>query len=305
MRLSTLFRVIKFGFQNFFRNFWLSAATVSVLTLMIISVNALIIMNVLGTIAVDAVESKVDVSAHFRADVDDGRVQTVKVALLGMQEVRDVKHVSPEENLLQFKQMNGPDSDLVKTLEEIDENPFGATLIIRARDVSDYPAVLTALSQPLFTNLIEENDFADYEAMVGRLSAITSKVEMIMLAISAAFGLIALLIIMNAIRVSIYTHKEEISIMRLVGASNWFIRGPFYIEALLWTVISVVLTMAALYPLLVVLQPFLQQFFGMESIDLVAFYSVNFLQVVGLQFLGVALMTLLTSKMATARYLRI
>ncbi|MFH1046836.1 MAG: permease-like cell division protein FtsX [Patescibacteria group bacterium] len=305
MIVASFFRVIKFGFQNFFRNFWLSFATVSVLTLAIISINALIVMNVLGKIAVSTVEAKVDVSAHFRPDVDEGRVQTVKVALLGMQEVRDVEYVSPEDNLAQFKEINGNDSDLVKSLEEIEENPFGATLVVKARDVSDYPVILQALSQPLFTNLIEEQDFTDHEAMVTRLDAITGKLEIVMLAVTVSFALIALLIVMNAIRVSIFTHKEEIGIMRLVGASSWFIRGPFYIEALIWTVISVGLTLAVLYPGLVFAQPFLQKFFGTDSVDLVAFYTVNFYQVVGLQFLGVAVMTLLTSKMATARYLRV
>jgi len=305
MRPASFFRIIRFGFQNFFRNFWLSAATVSVLTLTIISINALVVLNVLGKMAVNTVESKIDVSAHFRPDVDEDRVQTVKVALLGMQEVRDVQYVSPEENLDNFREMNGADSDIIQSLDEVEENPFGATLIIKARDVSDYPAVLQTLSQPLFTNLIEEKNFADHEAMVMRLNAITSRLELVMLAVSLVFGLIALLIIMNAIRVSIYTHKEEISIMRLVGASNWFIRGPFYMEAILWTVISVGITIALLYPALAVIQPFLQAFFGTDSVDLVAFYTVNFTQIVGLQFLGVAMMTLVTSKMATARYLRV
>ncbi|MBU1028717.1 hypothetical protein KKE28_00740, partial [Patescibacteria group bacterium] len=72
MKTATLFRVIRFGFQNFFRNFWLSAATVSVLTLTVISINTLLVLNVLGKIAVSTVEAKVDISAHFRSDVDEG-----------------------------------------------------------------------------------------------------------------------------------------------------------------------------------------------------------------------------------------
>ncbi|MBU0624745.1 ABC transporter permease [Patescibacteria group bacterium] len=305
MKTATLFRVIRFGFQNFFRNFWLSAATVSVLTLTVISINTLLVLNVLGKIAVSTVEAKVDISAHFRSDVDEGRIQTAKVTLLGMQEVRDVEYVSPEDNLLRFREINGQDSDLVASLDEVGENPFGATLIIKARNTADYPAVLQALSQPLFTNLIEEQNFEDHETMVARLNAITSRLEIGLLVVTGAFVLIALMIIINAIRVSIYTHREEIGIMRLVGASNWFIRGPFYVEALIWTVLSVILTLILLYPLLLLVQPFLQRFFGTNSIDLVAFYLVNAPQVIGLQLIGIALMTLVTSKMATARYLRI
>ena len=126
-----------------------------------------------------------------------------------------------------------------------------------------------------------------------------------MLAVTCAFGAIALLIVMNAVRVSVYTHREEISIMRLVGASNWFIRGPFYIEALIWTLVSVGLTALLLYPTLIVIQPFLQRFFGSGSVDLVSFYTINLLPLIGLQVAGVALMTLMTTKLATARYLRV
>jgi cell division transport system permease protein len=305
MKFSTLFRVVRFGFQNFIRNFWLSAATVSVLTLTVISINSLLVLNVLSKIAVSTVESKVDISAHFRADVDEGRIQAAKVTLLSMQEVRDVLYVSPEENLEHFRDLNGQDLDIIASLDEVGANPFGATLIIRARNTVDYPAILQALSQPLFTNLIEEQNFDDHQAMVERLNYITNKLELIMFVLTIAFGLIALLIIVNAIRISIYTHKEEIGIMRLVGASNWFIRGPFYVEALIWTVISLGLTLALLYPILVLIQPFLQRFFDTNSIDLVAFYWVNAPQVIGLQLLGIAGMTLLTSKVATARYLRV
>jgi len=304
MRGTRLTRVFRFGFQNFFRNFWLSAATVSVLTLTVISINMLVVVNVLGKIAVSSVESKIDVSAHFKPDVDESRVQTVKVALLSMQEVRDVQYVSREDAFSQFKELNGGDIDLMASLDEVGGNPFGATLIIRARDIDDYPAIMQVLSEPTFANLIEEKDFDDRDVMIDRLNSIAARLELFVLAVTALFGCIALLITMNAVRVSIYTHKEEISIMRLVGASNWFIRGPFYVEALIWTVISVGLTVALLYPSLAFAQPFLQRFFGAD-VDLMSFYSVNMAEVVGLQFLGVALLTFVTAKMATARYLRV
>ncbi len=304
MRGTRITRVFRFGLQNFVRNFWLSAATVSVLTLTVVSINMLVVVNVLGKIAVSSVESKIDVSAHFKPDVEESRVQNVKIALMSMQEVRDVEYISPEDAYNQFQELNGTDADLMASLDEVEGNPFGATLIIRARDIADYPAIMQALSNPTYSSLIEEKDFDDRETMIQRLDAIATRLEVFALAITALFGFIALLITMNAVRVSIYTHKEEIAIMRLVGASNWFIRGPFYVEALIWTVISVGATIALLYPAIAFAQPFLQRFFGAD-VNLMAFYSVNFMQMTGLQLLGVALMTLVTTKMATARYLRV
>jgi len=305
MKLSFPMRIVRFGVQDFFRNFWLSAATVSVLTLTVISINALVLMNVLGKIAVTVVESKIDASVHFRQDVDESRVKTVRVALLSLPEVKEVEYVPPEEALQRFRNANGEGSELVESLEEIEGNPFGATLVIRAHDTSGYAAVMHTLNQPLFAGLIEEKDFSDYDAMVSRLNAITGKLEVFLLAVTCAFGAIALMLVMNAVRVSVYTHREEISIMRLVGASNWFIRGPFYVEAFIWTLLSVGMTVLILFPSLAFAQPFLQRFFGSGSVDLVSFYAVNLLPLVGLQAAGVAFMTLVTTKLATARYLRV
>lgn len=304
MAATRVTRVFRFGFQNFFRNFWLSAATVSVLILTVVSINVLLVVNVLGKIAVSTVESKIDVSAHFHPGIEESRVQNVKVALLSMQEVRDVQYISAEDAFSQFQELNGADDDLMASLSEVEGNPFGATLVIQARDIADYPSIMQALSQPTFANLIEEKDFDDREVMIGRLHSIASRLELFALAITALFGGIALLITMNAVRVSIYTHKEEISIMRLVGASNWFIRGPFYVEAIIWTLISVGVAVALMYPSIAFVQPFLQKFFG-ANVDLMSFYTVHFFQVVALQLLGVGLMTLVTTKMATARYLRV
>jgi cell division transport system permease protein len=304
MAATRVTRVFRFGFQNFFRNFWLSAATVSVLILTVVSINILLVVNVLGKIAVSTVESKIDVSAHFHPGIEESRVQNVKVALLSMQEVRDVQYISAEDAFSQFQELNGADDDLMASLSEVEGNPFGATLVIQARDIADYPSIMQALSQPTFANLIEEKDFDDREVMIGRLHSIASRLKLFALAITALFGGIALLITMNAVRVSIYTHKEEISIMRLVGASNWFIRGPFYVEAIIWTLISVGVAVALMYPSIAFVQPFLQKFFG-ANVDLMSFYTVHFFEVVALQLLGVGLMTLVTTKMATARYLRV
>lgn len=298
-------RILRFGFQNFFRNVWLSVATVSVLVLTVLSVNLLIVLNVLGTVAVDTVEAKVDVAAHFRPDIEESRVQTVKVALLSMQEVRDVEYISPKEALEKFLVDNRQDRDVLESLGEVQQNPFGATLIVKAREIKDYPRILSTLAEPVYANLIEEASFDDRQVMIERLDAISAKLQLFMIGASLAFGFIALLIILNTVRVSVYTHKEEIGIMRLVGASDGFIRGPFYVEALLWTLLAVGITMAVLVPGLMLAQAPLQKFFGSGNVDIIGFYTANLWKLAGLQAFGVAFMTIVTTKMATAKYLKV
>ncbi len=306
MRLATsLFRSIRFGLQNFFRNFWLSAATVSVLVLALFSVNLLLSLNVLGRSALESVKSKIDVGVHFKPEIEDSRVQTVKVALLSLPEVKDVQYVSPAEALQKFSADFNKDEAVLQSLGEVGSNPFGASLLIKARDLNGYPKIMETLAEPLFASLIEEKDYDDRQGMIARLQSLSSKAEMGGLGVSGLFVFIALLIVFNTIRMSIYTHREEIGIMRLVGASDWFIRTPFYVEAVLWSLIAVGACAGVLLPAAAFAGPYLQSFFGTGSADLFAFFRGYVIQIFGLEFLIVALLAIMTTKAAATRYLKV
>jgi len=303
--LTATLRILKFGLQNFVRNFWLSVATVSVLVLTLVSVNILLSLNVLGKVAMSDLESKVDVSVHFRPEVESSRVQTVKVALLSLPEVKDVQELTPAEALAQFSKDHSGDSTVIESLGEVGENPFGSTLIIKARDIGDYPKILAALDNQSYANLIEGKDEGDRDAMISRVQAVANKLELFGLATSAVFAFLTLLIVFNTIRVSIFTRREEIGIMRLVGASDGFIRGPFYVEALLWSISAMAICLAVVLPAVKFGQPYLQSFFGTDTADLAGFFQANFFVVFGSQLAAVALLSLITTKMATAKYLKI
>ena len=305
MSFLSIIRAFGFGFQNFIRNFWLTIATISVLVLTLVSVNMLIMMNVVGKVALDAVKDKIDVSVHFHPDVEESRVQTVKITLLSLPQVRDVQVVSAADALQSFSAQYQKDPVVLESLGDVGTNPFGATLVVKARSINDYDAILKTLDQPAFASLIEDKDFSDRQAVIDRVEAVAHKVEVAVLFLSLVFGCITLLIVFNTIRVSIYTHREEIAIMRLVGASNAFIRMPFYVEAVLWSVAAFAFTAALMGPALVVAQPYLRQFFGSNSIDLVGFYMANALLIVGAQFGTITLLSLATTKVATSRYLNV
>lgn len=303
--ILSLIRIFRFGLQNFFRNFWLAIATVSVLMLTLVTVNALVIANVLGKAALTTVKSKIDVSVHFKPDVEESRVQTVKIALLSMPEVKDVEYVSPVSALERFSRDFENDEEVLAALGEVGNNPFGATLAVKARDLKDYPKILASLDTESFSTLIEDKDFDDREVMINRVESLSSRIELTGIGLSLLFVLITLLIVFNTIRVSIYTHREELGIMRLVGASDWFIRAPYYVESVLWSVVAVGLVSALLYPALHVIQPFMQAFFGTDLVDLVGFYNANAAKIIGAQLIGIGVMALVTTKLATARYLKV
>jgi cell division transport system permease protein len=305
MKPISLLRVVKFAFQDFFRNFWLSLATISVLVLTLISVNVLVSINVLGKVALETVKSRVDISVHFKPEVEEGRIQTVKTVLMSLPEVKDVEYVAPSKVLENFTKMYEQDAAVVEAMNEVGENPFGASLVIQARDIKGYPQILSALDESSFSQIIEGRDFDDRQAMMGRIQAVSDRIELGIIFVSALFGLITLLIVFNTIRMSIYTHREEIGIMRLVGASNGFIRGPYYIEAVLWGLGAAAVTAAFVWPALAFSQPYVENFFGDVSVDLAGFYSANLVNLIGAQVIGVIALSLVTTKMATARYLKV
>src|SRR5690606_15231637 len=160
------------------------------------------------------------------------------------------------------------------------------------------------LDDPLYASAIEAKDFDDRQNEIARVEAVSKKMEWFVLAVSGAFAFIALLIVLNTIRVSIFARKEEIAIMRLVGASAGFIRAPFYVEAILWSVAALLLCAAVVLPAIQFAQPYLQNFFGTDSVDLLGFYTANAWAIVAAELGATIFMACLTTKMGTAKYLK-
>lgn len=301
----SLSRVLKFAGQNFVRNAWMTVATVTVLTLTLVSVNILLVLNILGKVALTTVQDKIDISVHFKQGVDESRVQTAKITLMSLPQVKDVKYISSAEGLETFSADYKNDQGLLEALNMVESNPFGATLVVRAKRLEDYPAILATLSDPLYAEIIDEKNYQDPQTMIAKVESFSKKADFTGLIISTVFGFIALLIVFNTIRMSIFTRKEEIGIMRLVGASDWIIRTPFYVEAMMWCALALVLAMAIVVPSIRFVEPYLAGFFGTGTIDIMGFYVVNWPMVVGSQFLGAVIVAIVTTKVATSKYLKV
>ncbi|MFA6131708.1 MAG: permease-like cell division protein FtsX [Patescibacteria group bacterium] len=302
--MTTFFRIIKFAFQHFFRNIWLSLTTVSILVLTLLILDVLLVLNLATGAAISNVESRVDVSASFKVGTAADDVQSAAAYLQSLVEVKSVSVVTPEEALELFKIKHADNPTILASLDEVGGNPFGYQLVIRANSVDNYPMILEALDHPSFRDEIEEKDFTDHELLLNRLSEISYKARLFGSLIFAIFLLIAIMIILNTVRVAIFVHREEIAIMRLVGATGWFIRAPYLVEALIFSLSATIISAAIIVPVAIALDPLLTSYFETPA-QLKDFFIGQSPLVFGLEFLAVAVVCLVSTTFAMRKHLRV
>ena len=302
--MRSFYRIAKFAFQDIVRNVGLSFMTVFILVLMLLSVNTLWSLDIVTKKAVQMVRDQVTVSFYLTSDVADQNVRELKSYISTFPEVLELKYLSREDVLKTFKKNHAYSPEISQALEELGGNPFGPTITVRTREPGDYKKIIEALSVPEYEPLIESKSFDGNEHALDQIQLITSRIERIGFGLSILFAVIAFLIIFNTIRVSIQSQRIEISIKRLVGANNWFIRGPYWLEAGIFTVISIAITIFAVFVSLSWLDPYIGIVFGYQF-SLTDYYTSHMLYLFGIQALAVLSLTIISSSLAMRRQLKV
>lgn len=301
--MRSLFRAIKFAFQDIFRNISLSMMTVMILVLMLLSVNTLVIIKFFTLQATQSIKNQIDVSIFFSHQATDEQVDEIQSYVRSFPEVTEVNYFTKDEVLQKFREQYADNKNIVASLDELGENPLGATMIVKTREPSDYQKIIKALSVPEYEDVVMAKTFVDTEKAIMRINNITEQVERFSVALTGLFAVIAFLIIFNTIRVAIYTQRIEISIKKLVGATNWFIRSPYIIESIIFTVVSVSITYGFLVFTAGFIDPYIEVVFNKNSL-LTEYFSSNIMVLFGGQFVAVLALTIFSSFMAMRRHLR-
>lgn len=231
----------------------MSIATILIMVVVISLATLLFLLNPASKILISGLQEKVDISVYFGEDVLPGDIWEVESEISRIPEVKDVEYVSREQALEKFIEKHRDDPVLMESLTEIGYNPFLASLNIKAWQVSQYEQVTNFLETGPFRNLIDKVDYHQRKPVIEKVFSITSGINKVGIFFSIIFGAIAILVAFNTIRIAIYNSSEEISIMRLVGASNWFVRGPFLIQGaivgFIATLITITITFGICYGL--------------------------------------------------------
>jgi len=303
----TLLRAFRFATQSLWRNVWLSLVTIFILVMTLFLVSTLTVTQVVADQTLAAVQDRVDVSLFFTPDVSLPDVVTLQHSLQERNDVSRVDYVSPDDALAKFKERNQGNEKLLATLAALGENPLGPTLVVRAKELSDYPQILQAVNASSVNDKIQDKDedFATTKTVIERLNSISHNIRQFGLWLSILLGAITLMVVFNTIRVMIYSQREEIGIMKLVGASNTFVRAPFMIEAILYGVIATAVTSAIFFPLLSLIAPTLNQFFAGYDLNVASYFHAHALGLIGIQLAVAVGLSTVSSGVAVGRYLKV
>lgn len=302
-------RILRAAFQNFFRNVWLSLATTVIMTITLLIVLILYFANIFGLQVLQNIEQKVDLTATFVDSATEEQINIVADALRRRSDVKGVQIITSDQALELFKQRNLNKPFIEESLKELGENPLPASLFIVATEPRLYQAISQFLSSEQFKNIIDAVSYEDSRVIIDKLISLITTIKNSGLVISLVFGTLVVLIMFNTMRLAIYSYREEIDIMRLVGASRWYIRGPFVVESVLVALLAVVLSSAIALPSLRAASPTLQNFFFADYVQSSPFdlyqYALNhWLTIIGLQLAVAVGLAFLSSLIAIQRYLK-
>ena len=306
--LVSIFRVFKFAFHNFWRNIWLSLVTVSIITLSLLSINFFILANSLVDTSLEAIENKVNISIDFKLDAPESVIFALKDKLAAMPEVATVDYVSKQHalDLMKERYEKAGNATITDSLKELDNNPLFASILVKAHSIEDYPTIMNALNTGEYDTYIERKNFDDRRVLIQKITMLKERIKQVGLVINLFFIAITALIVFNTIRITIYTRREEIGIMKLVGAASWFVRTPLIIEGMLYSLVSISLTIMILLPILGMVQPYADRIFDGQALNVFDyFFGANSFKIFGYQLLASIALNTISSSLAIGRYLRV
>ncbi len=302
MKTIKLARVLREGWQNFYRDKWLTLATVVIMSLALYLIGTAVFLGFGVLQVIDSVESRINVSMYFDFTVEENKILEIQKELeeKSLEEIQSVKYISREQALSDFMEQEGDSEEIKEALDMIGDNPLPASLIIVAYDTADYDKINKYLYQE-YGDYIMNTNLDKNKEVIDELQNFIIFIRNGGLVLGVIFGIIAILVTLNTIRMSLYAHRKEFEVMRLVGASNLYIKIPTLVEGTLYGFASAIVASIFLIGTIYAISPFAGNI--IENLNIAEFYNEKMLQVIlVVLLLGVAL-GFLSSFIAVRKYL--
>lgn len=301
-------RIAKSGLFNFWRNSTVSLASVLVMMVTLMAIGFISFGGAVLDTSLAELRDKIDVNVTFVPSASEQEVLNVKQTLESLPEVLLVTYVSRQEALDAFKERHKNDQSILAALDELGENPLGAVLNVKARNPSQYASVAEfldgdgALSKSGVT-IIDRVNYYENKAAIDRLASIIDSADKLGFALTLVLAAISMLIAFNTIRLTIYMAKDEIAVMRLVGASTTYIQGPFVVVGVIYGIVAGLVTLILFLPLTYWFGTATASFF--EGFNIFEYYVRNILEMAAIVLLSGTLIGALSSLFAIRKYLKV
>lgn len=271
-----------------------------VMVLVLFVLGNLIFLSAFASTALNSFSSKIDISVYFRSDAPEENILSVKHDLETLSDVQDVAYISKEEALNRFREEHKDNALIAGALNELGDNPLLASVSIKARDSSKYASISEFLVKKNYP-IVEKIDYFENQKVIDRLSSVIGGIRISGAILEIILAFIAILVAFNTIRLAIYTMREEIRIMRLVGATSWFIRGPFLINGFLYGVFAAIVTTLIFFPLTWALSAKLRLL--LPNFDLFNYFLLNLFEFFAIMLATGMVIGVVSSFIAIRRYL--
>src|SRR3989344_5442592 len=301
--VTLLVRILKYGFQSFWRNKWLSTTTVAVMMLALFMFESLFIFSVITDNFLSTLKDKIDISVYFKNQTEEDQILKIKRSIEAMNEVKGVQYISRDDALKLFQERHKDEAETMEALAVVGSNPLLASLNIVAKDPKEYPASASFLNNDNLTQYVDRVDFTQRELVIRRLVSILDIAQRGGVTLIIILSIIAILVTLNTIMLSIHSTRDEISVMRLVGASNKFIRGPYVIQGVLYGILAAILSLILFSPVVHFTSPYLKVL--MPGMDLQIYFYSNLIKITFYQVFFGMVIGAISSGIAVARYLKI
>ncbi len=302
-------RIMRSGFFSFWRNGFVSLSSVLVMIITLFVITATIFLGAILNASLQEIKNKVDINVYFVRTAPEEDIIVLQKALEALPEVKaPVEYVSREDALASFRQKHQDDQFTLQALDELGENPLGASLNIRAKEPSQYEGIAeflkskSSLSQD-GTSIIDKVNYYQNKTAIDTLTRMIDSANRLGFILTLFLVCVSILITYNTIRLAIFMSKDEISVMRLVGASMMYIRGPFVVSGAIYGVVSGFITLILFFPITLWLGNATAEFF--VGLNVFSYYIENFAQIFFIVIFSGAVIGAISSFLAVRKHLKI
>lgn len=308
MIITKLKRTIKSGAISFWRNGSVSLASVLIIAVTLTVISMVLFSGVVLSSTLETIKNKVDIDIYFTKGATEESILAFANDIKKNKDILDVKYISSEQAYQNFKDRHKDEESTLQALVEIGENPLPASINVKAADPNQYDAIVTFLKQKesdLGNNSIVDkiNYTEKNKQAIASLNRIITASNKLGVLIAIFFAIVSILITFNTIRLAIYIFREEISVMRLVGASEIYIRAPFVTVGIIYGLVSALLTLVLLLPITHYAGNWTEKL-G-TGINLFTYYKIHILWISLSLFVGGAFLGSVSSFLAIKKYMKV